>query len=87
MGYLQELEEIVDFHHDFSVLKTRDQDHFLLAMILNIADRIAYLIETDSKLDLAELTKILEPHKQSFPLRTDEVQTLAFLLRSKTLLP
>ncbi|MGE3974069.1 MAG: HDOD domain-containing protein [Bdellovibrionales bacterium] len=86
-GYLQELEEIVDFHHDFAVLKTRDKDHFLLAMILNIADRLAYLIETDPKLEIAEINKILEPHRQAFPLRADEVQTLAFLLRSKVLLP
>jgi HD-like signal output (HDOD) protein len=87
LGYLHELEEIVDFHHDFAVLKTRDKDHFLLATILNIADRLAHLLETDSKLELAEINKILEPHRQAFPLRADEVQTLAFLLRSKTLLP
>jgi HD-like signal output (HDOD) protein len=87
LGYLQELEEIVDFHHDFSVLKTRDQDHYILAMILNISDRLAFLLETDSKLELTEVTKILEPHRQAFPLRADEVQTLAFLLRSKAVLP
>jgi HD-like signal output (HDOD) protein len=84
--FLEELEGVVDFHHDFAVLKTRDPDLYILNMILHISDRIALITEVKPQLDAADVRKILEPYRQSFPLIAEDILTIVVTLRSRGLL-
>jgi HD-like signal output (HDOD) protein len=85
--FLEEIEGVVDFHHDFSVLKTRDPDMYILTMILHLADRLALLTEVKNNFEIIDVKKILEPFRHSFPLFADEVSAIMVTLRSKGLLP
>lgn len=84
--FLEEVEGAVDFHHDFSVLKTRDPDMYILTMILHLADRLSLLTEVKNNFEIPDIKKILEPFRQSFPVFADEVAALLLTLRSKGLL-
>jgi HD-like signal output (HDOD) protein len=85
--FISELESVVDFHHDFSVLKTRDPDGFLLAHFVNVADRIAFYLETKAQIEVTHIQKLLVQHKPYFPLDPVVVHALVLTLRSKGLLP
>ncbi|HEX4922667.1 MAG TPA: HDOD domain-containing protein [Bdellovibrionales bacterium] len=85
--FLEELEGVIDFHHDFSVLKTRDPDMFILSMILHLADRLAWLSQVQANYEVTDVKKILEPYRHSFPLFADEVTAMMVTLRGKSLLP
>jgi HDOD domain-containing protein len=87
LGFVSELESVVDFHHDFGVLKTRDPDLYILAQFINVADRLAFYLETTAQPEVNNLTRLIEPHKPLFPLTAPEVQTLIVTLRSKAALP
>ena len=84
--YLREIESLIDFHHDFVLLKKRDQNLFLLACVINIADRIAFLLETNSQLTESDLTPILKPHKSYFPLHTGDILNIVMSTKNKALL-
>ena len=83
---LRDLETEVDFHHDSIVLRTRNPDAFLGTVILNIADRLAWLMERKPKFTQEDLQEILKPHESYFPLKSSDVMQLAAEARSKSLL-
>ncbi len=87
LGFVGELETPVDFHHEFGVLKNRDPDMYILAQFINVADRLAFYLETSSQLDPTVLQKLVEPNRPVFPLNGTQVQSLALTLRSKGCLP
>lgn len=87
LGFVGELESIVDFHHDFGVLKARDPDLYILAQFINVADRLAFFLETSAQLEVNTLQKLIEANKPLFPLDAPEVQKLALALRGKASLP
>jgi len=83
LGFVSELESIVDFHHEFAVLKNRDPDLYVLAQFINVSDRLAFYLETSAQLEVNTIQKIIEPHKPLFPLDATEVQSLMLTLRGK----
>lgn len=87
LGFVSELESIVDFHHDFGVLKNRDSDLYVLAQFINVADRLAFFLETTAQVEVNTLTKLIEPNKPVFPLDPVEVQSCVLMLRGKSALP
>ena len=87
LGFVNELESIVDFHHDFAVLKNRDPDLYIMAQFINVADRLAFFLETTAQVEVNSLSKLIEPSKPLFPLDPMEVQSCVLMLRGKSALP
>jgi len=85
VGFLKEYEAVVDFHHDFSVLKARNEDLFLLTLIINLADRLALLLQTGKEVPEHTINQILQPKKEYFPLTTHQIQQILITLRAKGL--
>jgi HD-like signal output (HDOD) protein len=81
--FLRELEIDIDFHHDSTLLKTRNPDAFLGVAILSIADSIAWTMERNSSFGHEELQEILKPHAAYFPLKSPDVMELFAKIRSK----
>ena len=80
---LKELEGVVDYHHDYSVLKIRNPELFILVVIVNISDRFSYLLESNSDFEIPYVSKILESFQGLIPLTASEVQSMVITLRSK----
>lgn len=83
---LRELEMDVDYHHDSILLKTRNPDAFLGAAVVNIANRISFLLERKPNFEMEELQEILKPHANHFPLKAHDVMELFAQVRSRGLL-
>lgn len=81
--FLRDLETDIDFHHDSTLLKTRNPDAFLGVAILNIADRLAWTMERNASFGQEELQEILKPHAAYFPLKSADVMELFAKVRGK----
>jgi putative nucleotidyltransferase with HDIG domain len=84
--FLRDVENEIDFHHDSTLLRTRNPDAFLGAAVVNIADRMATLMRHKPDFLVEDLQEILKPHAASFPLKAHEVMSVFADLRGRTLL-
>lgn len=85
--FLMDYEMLVDYHHDFAVLKTRNPDQFVVALLVHIADRVSFLLENKTQYEIRDLEKILDPHKNNFPLGAVDLNNLVMGLRSRGFVP
>ncbi len=83
---LRDLENFLDYHHDSILLKARHADSFLVAAIINIADRLSVMTEKKATFTMEELQEVVRPHKDYFPLKAHDVMDLYAILRGKALL-
>ncbi|MCC6278186.1 MAG: HDOD domain-containing protein [Oligoflexia bacterium] len=86
IGILRELEMEIDFHHDSTLLRTRNPDAFLGVATLNIADRLAWLMDRKPSFEQEDLQEILKAHAQYFPLKSSDLMDLFAKTRSAGLL-
>lgn len=82
----RELETIPDYHHDFSFLKVRDRNLNQLVIILSIADRLAFLLESNRSPNPEDIEPILSGYKKLFPLSAKDLSEMLLTLRAKSTL-
>jgi HD-like signal output (HDOD) protein len=80
--FLKEIEMEVDFHHDGTLLRMRDEDAFLGGAIINIADRMSCLIENTKAPQAIDLAPIIKIHTGYFPLNSQDLADLCTQIRA-----
>ena len=81
--FLKEIEMEIDFHHDGTLLRMRDQDAFLGGAILNIADRLSCLAENSKIIKADDVVPIVKPHSSYFPLNSQDIEDLCSQIRTQ----